>query len=157
MSHVDPKHFYVTLLSNTSKNLYPDNTIAAFTAELARPVELGSSDNWEVGVCEFSYPPNSVGTFKHTTVVGDTKDLIYCDLISPQYVGRALVRCMRTFIYPSLSGQHVFDNVYNLPVEKRTFKSIRIEILQLTGKPVEFKSSTTPSYVVLHFRRVSTW
>jgi len=122
MSHVDPKHFYVTLLSNNSKNLYPDNTIAAFTAELVRPVELGSSGNWEVGVCEFSYPPNSVGTFKHTKVVGDTTGLIYCDLISPQYVGRALVRCMRAFICPSLSGQHVFDNVYYLRVEKRTLK-----------------------------------
>ena len=157
MSNLDPKHFYVTLLSNTSKSRYPDNTIAAFTAELARPVKLGYSDNWEVGVFEFSYPPNSVGTFKNTTVVGDTTGLIYCDLISPQYVGRALVRCMRTFIHLSLSGQHVFDNVYYLHVEKRTFKSIRIEILQLTGKPVELKSSTTPSNLVLHFRRVSTW
>jgi len=157
MSNLDPKHFYVTLLRNTSKSLYPHNTIAAFTAELARPVELGYSDNWEVGVCEFSYTPNSVVTFKHTTVVGDTTGFIYCDLISPQYVGRALVRCMRTFIYPSHSGQHVFDNVYYLPIEKRTFKSIRIEILQLTGKPGEFKSSTTPSKVVLHFRRVSKW
>jgi len=100
------------LLINSSKNLYPDNTIAAITAELARPVELGSSDNWEVGVCEFTYPPNSVGTFKHTTVVGDTTGLLYCDLISPQYVGRALVRFVWTFIYSSLSGQHVFDNVY---------------------------------------------
>jgi len=46
MSHVDPKHFYVILFSNTSKNLYPDNTIAAYTAELALPLRLGSSDNW---------------------------------------------------------------------------------------------------------------
>jgi len=130
--------------------------IASFTAELARPVELGYSDNWEVRICEFSYPPKCVGTFKNTRVVGDTTGLIYCDLISPQYVGRALVRCMRTFIHPSLSGEHVFDIVYYLPFEKRTFKSIRIEILQLTGKPVEFKSSTTPWKVVLHFRRVST-
>jgi len=157
MSNLDPKHFNVTLLSNTSKNLYRDNRIAAFTDKLARPVELGYSDNWEMGVCEFSYPPNSVGTFKHTTVVSDTTGLIYCDLISPQYVGRTLVRCMRTFIYPSLPGKHVFDNVYYLPVEKRTFKSIRIEILQLTGKLVEFKINTTPSKVILHFRRVSTW
>jgi len=116
------------LLSNTSKNLYPDNTIAVFTAELLRPVELGSSDNWEVGVCEFSYPPNSVGTFKHMTVVVDTSGLIYCDLIWPQYVGRALVRFTRTFICPSHSGEHVFYNVYYLPVEKRTFKSISLEI-----------------------------
>ena len=152
MTYVHPKHFYVTMLSKTSMNLFPDNTIAAFTDELARPVELGSSDNWEVG-----YPPKSVGTFKHTTVVGDTRGLIYCYLISPQYVGRGLVLCMRTFIYPSLSDQHVFDNVYHLLVDKRTFKCIRIQILQLTGKTVEFKSSTTPSKVLLHFLRVSTW
>jgi len=145
----------MTLFSNTSKNLYPDNTIAAFTAELARSLELGSSDNWEVDVCEFSFPPNSVCTFKLTTLVGDTTGLIFCELISLQYVGRALVHCMRTFIYPSLSGQHVFDNVYYLPVENRTLRSIWIDILQLTGKPVEFKSSTTPSKVGLHFRRVS--
>ena len=111
----------------------------------------------EVGICELSYTPKSVGTFKHTTVVGETRGLIYCDLISSQYVGRALVCCMRTFIYSSLSGQHVFDNVYYLPVEKRKFKSIRIEILQLAGKPLEFKSSSKPSTVDLCFRRVSTW
>ena len=146
----------MSLLSNSSKNLYPDNTIAALTAELARPVELSSSNNWEVGECEFSYPPNSVGTFKHTTVVGETTGSIYCDVISLQYLGRALVSCRRTFIYTSLSGKDVFDNVYYLPVEKRTFKIIRIEILQFTGKPVELKSSTTPSKVILHFLRLST-
>ena len=146
----------MTLLSNTSKNLYPDNTIAPFTDELARVVELGFSDNWEMGVFDFSYPPNSVGTFKHKTVGGDTTGLIYCDLISPQYVGRALVRCMWTFICASLSGSHVFDNVYYLPVEKRKLQIIRIEIFQLTGKPVEFKSSTRLrrwSYIFGAFRR----
>jgi len=50
LSDVDTKHFYVTLLSNSSKNLYRDNMIGAFTAELARPVEVGYSDNWVVGV-----------------------------------------------------------------------------------------------------------
>ena len=156
MSNLDPKHFYRALLINTSKNLYPDNTIAVITAELGRPVVIVYSDNWEVEVCEISFPPNSVGTFNTTKLVGDTTGLIFCDLISPQYVGRALVRCRRMLIYPSLSGQHVFDNVYYLPVKKQIFKSIRIDILQLRGKPVVFRSSTTPSKVVLHFRRVWT-
>jgi len=39
------KKFYVTLFSNASNDLYPNNTIATFTAELARPTELGFSDN----------------------------------------------------------------------------------------------------------------
>ena len=151
----DSNHFYVTLFSNASTDLYPSNTIARFTTEFLRPIEWGSSDRWEVGVGEFTYPPKNVGTFKPTLLVCDTTGLIYCDLISPQYVGKILVRCLRTFIYPDYYAQHIFENVYYMPVEKRTFKNIRIEILQMTGKPVPFKSSKTPSMVVLHFRRVS--
>ena len=83
----DLKQFYVTLFSNASTNLYPGNTIVTFTADLTRPIELGSSDNWEVGLCEFSYPPNNVGTFKPTIIVGDNFRFIYCDLLSPQYDG----------------------------------------------------------------------
>jgi len=82
MYHIEPRSFYVTLFSNTSRNLYPDNTIATFTAELARPVELGSSEHLELRLCEFSYSPKNVGTFKLTTIVGDITGLIYCDRIS---------------------------------------------------------------------------
>ena len=89
--------------------------------------------------------------------MGDNIGLIYCDLISPQYVGGVLVRRLRTFIYPSVSGQHEFDYVYYLHVEKRTFKNIRIEILKMTGKPAEFKSIKTPTKAILHFQRVSAW
>ena len=59
----DPKHFYMTLFNNETASLYPDNAIATFTDELARPIELDSNANWEVGVCEFAYPPNQVGSF----------------------------------------------------------------------------------------------
>jgi len=100
----DPNHFYVTLFSNASTDLYPNNTIATFTTELAQSFELGSSDRWEVGVFKFAYHPTAVGTFQPTTVVGDTTGLIYCNLISPQYEGKILVRCLRTFIYPASSA-----------------------------------------------------
>ena len=33
-----PDQFYMTLLSNASQDHYPDNTIGAFTVELARPI-----------------------------------------------------------------------------------------------------------------------
>jgi len=145
MTHIETTSFYVTLLSNTSRNLYPDITIATFTTDVARPIGLGSSDNWEVGLCEFSYSPKNMGTFKSTKIAGDSTLLIYCDHIAPQYVGRALDRCMRTFSYPAVKCQYVFDNVYYLHVEKRTFKFMRIDILELTGKPFEFKSGSTPS------------
>ena len=40
----DTKQFYVTLISNASQSLYPDNTVPAFTAQLAHPIELGPGD-----------------------------------------------------------------------------------------------------------------
>jgi hypothetical protein len=40
-----------------------------------------------------------------------------------------------------------------MPVEKGTFQDLRIEILTTTGERVKFKDSTSPSKVVLHFRR----
>ena len=48
-------------------------------------------------------------------------------------------------------GEHVYEYIYYLPVEKHTIKNIRIEILQLTGKRVKFKGSKTPTKIVLHF------
>ena len=41
----DPKPFYVTFFSNASQDLYPDNTVAAFTIHLAKPIDLGSAEN----------------------------------------------------------------------------------------------------------------
>jgi len=157
MYYNDPKHFYVTLFSNASTSLYPANTIGTFTVEVPWTVELGPKGKWEVGLCETSYPPNQVGTLKSVNVVGDTRVLANSDVISPQYVGRLLVRCLSTFICPTLHGEHIYDNIYYLPVEKRTIKNIRIEILQLTVKRVEFKSNKTPTKIVLRFRRVSAW
>jgi hypothetical protein len=46
--------FYVTLFSNGSQTLYPDNTVGAFTTELAIPIELDSEFRLQVSLCEFS-------------------------------------------------------------------------------------------------------
>jgi hypothetical protein len=149
------QQFYVTLLSNSSQKLYPSNTLSAFTCHLAQEIDLGSNDSWEVGLAEFTYSPAALGNFKPAiTFVGDTNHLIYCDLIPPQFVGSNLVRCLRSYIFASLSGQHIFDNIYYMPVEKRRFQDVRIEVRNLEGKLATFKTSTTPVKLVLHFRRI---
>jgi hypothetical protein len=148
--------FYVTLFSNASQDTFKRNTHAAYTIDLARPVDLGSGgDRWEVGICELSYPkpPTKPGVM----YIAGTHILVYLDLIAPQYVGRQLVRCARTLMYPTNDGQHVFENVYNVPVEKRRFHTISAELLTVEGKRVSFEDSKTPSKLVLHFRRVSPW
>ena len=148
-----PNHFYITLFSSASREIYRHNKIAAFTVKLARPIDLSSYDNWEVGVCEISCPPPKTGTLKDVMVVGETNVLLYCNLISPQFVGDQTACVLRTFIFPSTSSQHNFTEVFYVPVEQRNFQDIRIEFLKLDGTRVPFKDSTAPSKVVLHFRK----
>jgi hypothetical protein len=120
------KHFYVMLFSNASQMLYPKNVISAFTAELAQPIILNSNYDWEVGLCEFSCVPPKAGIYQDHVVVGESNALIYCNIISPQFMGNNLVRCLRTFICPSQYCNFNFEQVYYVPVEKKTIKHIRI-------------------------------
>ena len=47
--------FYITVLSDSSFNMFPNNTLASFQTQLPQPVNLGS-DKWSVGLAEISYP-----------------------------------------------------------------------------------------------------
>jgi len=88
----------------------------------------------------------------------ETLALIYCNLISPQFVGYSTVRGMRTYVIPSSkSCQHEFRNVYYVPVEQRRFQDIRIEFLTTEGLHTPFEDSTTPTKLVLHFRKNYKW
>jgi len=78
--------FYVTLFSNVSREIYEYNTHADFTVKLSRPVDLGTSPNWEVGVCEVSCSsPESLNTLDVTLCADHA--MIYCHIIAPQFVG----------------------------------------------------------------------
>jgi len=147
-------HFYITLFSNASQKLHIKDTLSEFTIQMAQRIDLGSTDNWEVGLCEFSCPPPKSGTFRPIEVIGEKNALIYCDLITPQFVGSSYVRCLRTFIHPSKYCEHAFHNIYYVPVEKRTFQDISIWIKDQKGKFLKLESSELPTKVVLHFRRV---
>lgn len=46
--------FYITLPSNACAKVFPQNTSASFTTQLARPLEL--TGDWEVGLAEIHYP-----------------------------------------------------------------------------------------------------
>lgn len=47
--------FYITLPSNASMKLYPDNTLSEYTTHLARRIVL-AEDDWEVALTEIQYP-----------------------------------------------------------------------------------------------------
>ena len=143
-------HFYVTLFSNAARDIYEQNTHADFTVKLAQPVDLGSNSNWVVGLCEISYSSPPMGE-------EETTALMYCNLISLQFVGDSTVRCTRTFVFQSLTCQREFQNVYYVLVEKRIFQDIRIDLLTTEGLHAPFEDSTTPTKVVIHFRKNDKW
>jgi len=142
-------NFYVTLLSNASRDIYEQNTHADYTVKLAQPIDLGSTSNWEVGVCEISCSLSPEGS---------NPVLLYCNVISPQLLGDSTVRCIRTFqVYPNAMCQDEYQNVQYVPMEQRKFQEIRIEFLKTEGSHIPFDDSTMPTKVVLHFRKNYQW
>ena len=113
--------FYLTLFSNASREIYENNTHADFTMKLSRPIYIGKYPNWEVGVYEVSCsspPPASLNTVNVTPCADHA--MIYCDIISPQFVADSTVRCMRTF--PTTYFQHYeFRNDQYVPVDRDNF------------------------------------
>jgi len=51
-------------------------------------------------------------------------------------------------------GKHRFQNVYYLPVEKRVFRDINIQMRQMEGSSVPFEAGILPVKMVLHFLHV---
>jgi hypothetical protein len=143
-------HFHVTLFSSASRDIYDQKAHADFTVKLAQPVDLGTMSKWEVGFCEISCS---------TSHLVDVPALIYCNLITPQFVGDSTVRCMRTFIIsPSDKPFHrEFHKAHYVPVEQRRFQDIRIELLPSDGLHIPLEDSITPTRVVLHFGKNYQW
>jgi hypothetical protein len=70
-----------------------------------------------VGICEFACPPHETGILKPIDIVGSSRALIYCNFISLQFVGGELIRCLRTFTFPTDYCYHTYEDIYYVPVE----------------------------------------
>jgi len=104
-------NFYMTLLSNASRDIHDQNTLADFTVKLAHHIGLGSTSNWEVGVWEISCISSPEGA---------SPVLLYCNVISPQFLVESTVLCIRTFrLYLNAMCQHEFRNVQYVSMEQR--------------------------------------
>ena len=69
-------------------------------------------------------------------------------------VGTESVRLLRTIIFPTQLGNHLFHNIYYLPDEKKPFQDIRIELREASGEPAALEAGIIPTKVVLYFRRI---
>jgi len=70
---MDCKHFYVTLFSNASRKIFPTNTHAAFTIQLAQAIDLVSPDMRKVRIWKFNYPPTQPGDLRPIELIGDKR------------------------------------------------------------------------------------
>ena len=93
---IDRKHFYVTLFSNALQKIYPDNTLATFTIHLTQPIDLGTSSDWEVVLCEVPYQPPRRQIINDVIIdfISEVNALIYCDLIAPQFADKDYVKLL---------------------------------------------------------------
>jgi hypothetical protein len=147
-------NFYVTLFSKSSHQIYEDNTLSAFKIKLAQPKDLNSVENCEVGICDVSCPPPILGTGMPLITVGNTHVLVYCNVISAQFVGNDIVRCLSTFICPSTNCDNIFDKIYYVPVEQRKFQKIRSSFLKQTASEFLLKTTRSVQKLLIIFARI---
>ena len=102
-----------------------------------------------MGVCEISCS-SSPEEVNHV--------LLYCNVISPQFLGDSTVHCIRTFrLYLNAMCQNELQNVQYEPVEQCIFQDIGMEFLTNEGLHIPFEDSTMPTKVVHHFRKNYQW
>ncbi len=53
---MNPDHFYVTLPSNSSLKIFPENTLTNFKTNLPAPIRFKQEDRWEVGISKIVLP-----------------------------------------------------------------------------------------------------
>ena len=53
MTSPGQNHFYVTMLSNASQDIYDQNTLADFTMKLEQNIDLGLTSIWKLGSLKF--------------------------------------------------------------------------------------------------------
>lgn len=74
---VSSNGFYLTLLSNSSTNFFPNNKASSFTVQLSNEIRL-NSPNWEVGLADILFPP----TWENITAGSNIVDYSFNLIIS---------------------------------------------------------------------------
>lgn len=81
---------------------------------------------------------------------------VYCDIIESHCVGNQRIKTLR--ILPitddeSMGFHRQFTTLEYYGINQNFFESISCLITDIEGKKIQFKDSTTPSYLLLHFRK----
>lgn len=114
-------------------------------------LQLGFDPNTNVAT-------KTIGKFPANLYLGLPSQLyVYCDIIEPQIVGDVMCPLLRIipldpvkYVYGS-NKMHIFSPPHYVPVMRREFDTIEIDIRSSTGEHIPFQFGT--SCVKLHFKR----
>lgn len=150
------QEFSVTLFSNDSLAIYPENQLASFTNKLYRPIEL--EGNWSVGVTEMYLN-------RHFGPKIINHGFISTEIIKPRHVGSQYTRCLKVFHIT----EEISNNVNSVmiacpktlfsfrpefyPLENNFIDEISILITDEDGETLNFWANDLPTYVTLQFRK----
>lgn len=77
---------------------------------------------------------------------------VYCDIIKPKYIGHIQSRYLK--VIPVGAEKVIrFEHVEYCAIETTYIESISILITDGQGEKINFKESTTPTYIMLHFKK----
>lgn len=102
---------------------------------------------------------NKNGTYPSNLKLGLPSQLfIYCDIIEPQIVGDVMAPLLRivpldpsVYVYGA-NKMHIFSPPHYVPVMRREFDVIEIDIRTSTGRKVPFQFGTT--CIKVHFKKI---
>lgn len=83
--------------------------------------------------------------------------LIYTDFIATQLLGDINSRYLRIIPVKNLykGPQHIqFNTIQYVNIEKKFLQTISILLCSTNGEKIKFNESTTPTYLLLHFKKV---
>ena len=149
-------HFYLTLPSNASMDVFPDNKIGSYHAkhcdglygQLSRILGFGGGGDLKIRKTKES--PYVAELHSITSIY------IYCNIVQPQIVGNTMVPLLRTIPVTGNSGDVItktFTNIQYVPVQTKSFEDIEILLRTDTGDPVPFEREKV--IVTLYFRKQS--
>lgn len=138
-------------ISNQVSVSFTDNAISTLKLSNKLSLLLGFEPNLNIF-------ENKIGSYPANIKLGLPSQLfIYCDIIEPQIVGDVMAPLLRivpldptVYMYGS-NKTHIFSPPHYVPVMRREFDVIEIDIRTSTGQKVPFQFGTT--CIKVHFKR----
>ena len=145
------EHFYITLPSSSSSDLYPVNEANNFTNNLLDIISLDS--DYEVALVEFHLS----GTIKPSDNIPINEILVYSDICSCSNLGDKLSPILRVIPVNLLKRNSfrthiIYNSPHYVPVASRIFSQIKIELRTITGDFMPIEEGHC--IVKLHFKKL---